>query len=195
MDSSNVRLWSRGVDTDIFHPQPSKRLDSDAADLPVRRPRGGGEERRGVPRARSARIEVGGGHGPGARRHPRAYPARNYLGLLDREELAKVYAAADVFVFPSKTDTFGLVLLEAMACGLPVAAYPVTGSARCHRRFEGRRAARGSAHRVSRGAQAQARGRGRAGGPVHLARGDRAVLRPPASAQARLSVARVRVIP
>ncbi len=51
----------------------------------------------------------------------------NYLGLLDREELAKVYAAADVFVFPSKTDTFGLVLLEAMACGLPVAAYPVTG--------------------------------------------------------------------
>jgi glycosyltransferase involved in cell wall biosynthesis len=50
----------------------------------------------------------------------------NYLGLLDREG-AKVYAAADVFVFPSKTDTFGLVLLEAMACGLPVAAYPVTG--------------------------------------------------------------------
>jgi glycosyltransferase involved in cell wall biosynthesis len=51
----------------------------------------------------------------------------NYLGLLDREDLAKVYAAADVFVFPSKTDTFGLVLLEAMSCGLPVAAYPVTG--------------------------------------------------------------------
>ena len=51
----------------------------------------------------------------------------NYLGLLEREELARVYAAADVFVFPSKTDTFGLVLLEAMACGLPVAAYPVTG--------------------------------------------------------------------
>ena len=45
----------------------------------------------------------------------------------EREDLAKVYAAADVFVFPSKTDTFGLVLLEAMACGLPVAAYPVTG--------------------------------------------------------------------
>ena len=51
----------------------------------------------------------------------------NYLGVLEREELATVYAAADVFVFPSKTDTFGLVLLEAMACGLPVAAYPVTG--------------------------------------------------------------------
>ena len=51
----------------------------------------------------------------------------NYLGVLNQWELAQVYASADVFVFPSKTDTFGLVLLEAMACGLPVAAYPVTG--------------------------------------------------------------------
>ena len=55
------------------------------------------------------------------------YPDINYLGVLQQHELAKVYAAADVFVFPSKTDTFGLVLLEAMACGTPVAAYPVTG--------------------------------------------------------------------
>lgn len=47
--------------------------------------------------------------------------------MLSQAELAKVYAAADVFVFPSKTDTFGLVLLEALACGTPVAAYPVTG--------------------------------------------------------------------
>ena len=70
---------------------------------------------------------MGGGHGPALERIRERYPQVNYLGLLDREELAKVYAAADVFVFPSKTDTFGLVLLEAMACGLPVAAYPVTG--------------------------------------------------------------------
>ncbi len=55
------------------------------------------------------------------------YPEVNYLGVLDPRELAQVYASADVFVFPSKTDTFGLVLLEAMACDLPVAAYPVTG--------------------------------------------------------------------
>jgi glycosyltransferase involved in cell wall biosynthesis len=47
--------------------------------------------------------------------------------VLTQAELAKVYAAADVFVFPSRTDTFGLVLLEALACGTPVAAYPVTG--------------------------------------------------------------------
>ena len=67
------------------------------------------------------------GTGPALERIRERHPRVNYLGLLDREELAKVYAAADVFVFPSRTDTFGLVLLEAMACGLPVAAYPVTG--------------------------------------------------------------------
>jgi glycosyltransferase involved in cell wall biosynthesis len=67
------------------------------------------------------------GTGPALERLRVRYPSANYLGLLDREDLAQVYASADVFVFPSKTDTFGLVLLEAMACGLPVAAYPVTG--------------------------------------------------------------------
>ncbi|MBD3892957.1 glycosyltransferase family 1 protein [Hydrogenophaga sp.] len=55
------------------------------------------------------------------------YPNVHWLGLLKPVELAQVYAAADVFVFPSRTDTFGLVMLEAMACGLPVAAYPVDG--------------------------------------------------------------------
>ena len=50
-----------------------------------------------------------------------------FLGARQGEELAETYAAADVFVFPSKTDTFGLVLLEALASGVPVAAFPVTG--------------------------------------------------------------------
>jgi glycosyltransferase involved in cell wall biosynthesis len=50
-----------------------------------------------------------------------------FLGARQGEELGQAYAAADVFVFPSKTDTFGLVLLEALASGLPVAAFPVTG--------------------------------------------------------------------
>lgn len=67
------------------------------------------------------------GDGPALTALRAKYPQANYLGVLKQLELAEVYAAADVFVFPSKTDTFGLVLLEAMACGLPVAAYPVTG--------------------------------------------------------------------
>ena len=57
----------------------------------------------------------------------RKYPQAVFLGARQGEALAQAYAGADVFVFPSKTDTFGLVLLEALACGVPVAAYPVTG--------------------------------------------------------------------
>jgi glycosyltransferase involved in cell wall biosynthesis len=57
----------------------------------------------------------------------RRYPQARWLGVLPREELAQLYASADVFVFPSRTDTFGLVMLEAMACGTPVAAFPVDG--------------------------------------------------------------------
>ena len=55
------------------------------------------------------------------------YPAARFLGALSGEALVEAYAASDVFVFPSRTDTFGLVLLEALACGIPVAAYPVQG--------------------------------------------------------------------
>jgi len=57
----------------------------------------------------------------------RKYPDARFLGLKTGEDLARHYAAADVLVFPSRTDTFGLVLLEALACGVPVAAYPVAG--------------------------------------------------------------------
>ena len=54
-------------------------------------------------------------------------PHVRWLGILDRTALAEVYASADVFVFPSRSETFGLVMLEAMACGTPVAAFPVEG--------------------------------------------------------------------
>ena len=64
------------------------------------------------------------GAGPAGEMLMRRYPQAVFLGLRQGEELARIYAAADVFVFPSRTDTFGLVLLEALASGLPVAAFP-----------------------------------------------------------------------
>jgi glycosyltransferase involved in cell wall biosynthesis len=123
----NVKLWSRGVDTSIFRPQPSKRLDSAP---PIYLYVGRVAVEKNVEAFLG--LDLPGskwvvGTGPAIDGIRARFPDVNYLGLLDREELARVYAAADVFVFPSKTDTFGLVLLEAMACGLPVAAYPVTG--------------------------------------------------------------------
>jgi glycosyltransferase involved in cell wall biosynthesis len=123
----NVKLWSRGVDADVFHPQPAKRLVSAP---PIFLYVGRVAVEKNV--EAFCDLDLPGskwvvGDGPALAGIRARYPDVNYLGVLERDELAKVYASADVFVFPSKTDTFGLVLLEAMACGLPVAAYPVTG--------------------------------------------------------------------
>jgi glycosyltransferase involved in cell wall biosynthesis len=67
------------------------------------------------------------GDGPDRERLVTAYPDCHFLGYKFGRDLARHVAGADVFVFPSKTDTYGIVMLEAMACGVPVAAYPVTG--------------------------------------------------------------------
>jgi glycosyltransferase involved in cell wall biosynthesis len=67
------------------------------------------------------------GNGPDKKRLKRKYPDVNFVGYKFGHELAQFYRSADVFIFPSKTDTFGNVILEAMACGTPVAAYDVTG--------------------------------------------------------------------
>jgi glycosyltransferase involved in cell wall biosynthesis len=72
-----------------------------------------------------SRVVVG--DGPELARLRARYPDVHWLGGQPHDSLAPYYRAADVFVFPSRTDTFGLVMLEAMACGCPVAAYPVTG--------------------------------------------------------------------
>jgi glycosyltransferase involved in cell wall biosynthesis len=121
--------WSRGVDTSLFRPRTEpafafarpvflfvgriaveKNLDSFLSlDLP------------------GTKVVVG--DGPQRAALAAAYPEVPFLGLLTGEDLARVYAAADVFVFPSLTDTFGIVLLEALACGVPVAAFPVSGPA------------------------------------------------------------------
>lgn len=123
----NVVIWSRGVDLEIFKPKPSKVLNSAH---PIFLYVG----RVAVEKNIEAFLEIDlpgskwvVGDGPALKEIKEKYPLVNYLGVLNQYQLAEVYAAADVFVFPSKTDTFGLVLLEAMACGLPVAAYPVTG--------------------------------------------------------------------
>ncbi len=123
----NVVTWSRGVDLEIFKPQQSERLKSAP---PIFLYVGRVAVEKNIEAFLA--LDLPGskwvaGVGPALKGIRERYPDVNYLGVLDQRELAEVYASADVFVFPSKTDTFGLVLLEAMACGLPVAAYPVTG--------------------------------------------------------------------
>ncbi|QIE24421.1 GDP-mannose-dependent alpha-mannosyltransferase [Caballeronia sp. SBC1] len=124
---TNVVLWTRGVDLDIFQPMDSKVLNTTR---PIFLYVGRVAVEKNV--EAFLKLDLPGskwvaGEGPALAELKSRYPKANYLGVLSQAELAKVYAAADVFVFPSRTDTFGLVLLEAMACGTPVAAYPVTG--------------------------------------------------------------------
>jgi glycosyltransferase involved in cell wall biosynthesis len=127
----NIRRWSRGVDTELFHPR-DKVGDKTLFDLP--RPVHLYVGRVAVEKNIEAflALDLDGskvvvGDGPLLSELRRRYPDVTFLGAKEGEELARCYAAADVFVFPSRTDTFGLVLLEALASGLPVAAYPVPG--------------------------------------------------------------------
>jgi glycosyltransferase involved in cell wall biosynthesis len=122
----NVVLWPRGVDARLFHPR--------ASDLGLPRPVFLCVGRVAVEKNLEAFLgldlpgtKVIVGDGPARGALSRKYQQAVFLGARQGEELAQAYAAADVFVFPSKTDTFGLVLLEALASGLPVAAFPVTG--------------------------------------------------------------------
>ncbi len=122
-----VRLWTRGVNHALFHPRASRVLD-----LP--RPIFLSVGRVAVEKNLEALLELGlpgstvvVGDGPARAQLERRYPRAHFLGARYGEALADVYASADVFVFPSRTDTFGIVLIEAMASGLPVAAFPVPG--------------------------------------------------------------------
>ncbi|MBB6093084.1 glycosyltransferase involved in cell wall biosynthesis [Povalibacter uvarum] len=123
----NLVRWTRGVDVDLFRPRPKEYLS-----LP--RPIAVYVGRVAVEKNIEAflRMEWKGsklivGDGPARKTLQEKYPNATFVGFKYGEELASHVAASDVFVFPSRTDTFGLVLLEAMACGVPVAAYPVTG--------------------------------------------------------------------
>ena len=124
---ANVVLWSRGVDTNVFRPSGRDFLD-------FARPIFAYMGRVAVEKNLDAflALDLPGtkvviGDGPDRTLLERRYPAARFLGYRFGAELARCLSSADAFVFPSRTDTFGLVMLEAMACGTPVAAYPVTG--------------------------------------------------------------------
>jgi 1,2-diacylglycerol 3-alpha-glucosyltransferase/glucuronosyltransferase len=123
----NIALWTRGVDVSVFRPYPRDLLD---APRPILVYAG----RVAVEKNLEAflGLEVPGskyviGGGPALETLSARFPAAIFTGYKHGEELARYLSAADVFVFPSRTDTFGIVLLEAMACGTPVAAFPVVG--------------------------------------------------------------------
>lgn len=123
----NLAYWTRGVDTDLFRPDR-------AIDLDLPRPIFASLGRVAVEKNLEAflSLDLPGskvviGHGPQEDELKRKYPQAHFLGMLTGDRLAAHLAAADVFVFPSLTDTFGLVQLEALASGVPVAAFPVTG--------------------------------------------------------------------
>ena len=122
--------WTRGVDSELFRPREG------APDLDLPRPiflfvgRVAVEKNIGAFLALDlpgSKVVVG--DGPALPALKAAHPEAHFLGIQTGETLAATYASADVFVFPSRTDTFGIVLLEALAAGVPVAAYPVPGPA------------------------------------------------------------------
>ena len=123
----NLRLWSRGVDIEKFHPIADARLPYEG---PIWITVGRVAVEKNIEAFLSLDLpgtKVVVGDGPARGALAQKYPQAKFLGSLSGEALTRAYAGSDVFVFPSRTDTFGLVTLEALACGLTVAAYPVEG--------------------------------------------------------------------
>ena len=123
----NIRTWSRGVDLTLFQPEPRE-------EWPYPRPVFAYVGRVAVEKNIEAflKLDLPGskvvvGDGPARASLQRRFPDAYFVGMRFGAPLSAAYAGSDVFVFPSLTDTFGLVLLESLACGTPVAAFPVTG--------------------------------------------------------------------
>ncbi len=122
-----IRRWSRGVDLGTFRPRPKVET---SYPRPILLYVGRVSHEKGIDdflRLKTTGTKLVVGDGPARAELERQHPEAVFLGYRKGEALGEVYAAADVFVFPSRTDTFGIVLIEALASGLPVAAYPVTG--------------------------------------------------------------------
>jgi glycosyltransferase involved in cell wall biosynthesis len=123
----NLATWSRGVDSELFRPGDKQFL---SLPRPIWLYLGRVAVEKGIEDflildLPGSKMVVG--DGPARAELAARFPQANFVGFKHGDDLSRHIAASDVFVFPSRTDTFGLVLLEAMACGVPVAAYPVTG--------------------------------------------------------------------
>lgn len=128
---TRTMIWERGVDHALFHPDRAPHPAFEGLARPIQLYVGRvaiekniGAFLGGGPQA-GTKVIVGSG--PALEALRARYPGALFLGKLGGEALARAYAGADVFVFPSRTDTFGLVVIEALSCGTPVAAYPVPG--------------------------------------------------------------------
>lgn len=122
--------WSRGVDLGQFTADAPPPPEYEALERPIQLYVGRVAVEKNIAaflEADHAGSKVVVGDGPALAQLAARYPNVLFLGRRDGRELAGCYAGADVFVFPSRTDTFGLVMIEALACGTPVAAYPVAG--------------------------------------------------------------------
>lgn len=124
---SNLVGWVRGVDTELFRPGEAEPLDFPR---PIQMYVGRIAVEKSIEdflKADTPGTKVIVGDGPQRGELERKYPHARFLGPRYGDDLVRHYRAADVFVFPSRTDTLGLVMMEALACGVPVAGYPVQG--------------------------------------------------------------------
>lgn len=127
---TQVRSWTRGIDQTLFRPDGELHPAMVELPRPILLNVGRVAPEKGLDdflELETPGSKVVVGEGPALDTLKRRYPDVHFLGSLVGEELASAYRTADCFVFPSKTDTFGLVVIEALACGVPVAAYPVQG--------------------------------------------------------------------
>jgi glycosyltransferase involved in cell wall biosynthesis len=127
---TNVARWTRGVDLDVFHPREGLSPHAEGLATPRFLYVGRVSVEKNIEAFLALDLpgsKIVAGVGPALPALRRRYPEVRFVGVLSREQLARLYSCVDAFVFPSRTDTFGLVMLEALACGTPVAAFPVQG--------------------------------------------------------------------